>query len=86
MNCQTFLNSQQIYENNLKKFYLFFNFKKFLYIYICMDKKESKSEDINIRLTPFLKEQYKKYCKENNIDMSKHIREFIEKEINKCKS
>jgi predicted DNA-binding protein len=51
-----------------------------------MDKKESKSEDINIRLTPFLKEQYKKYCKENNIDMSKHIREFIEKEINKCKS
>lgn len=47
-----------------------------------MDKKESKKEDINIRLTTTLKEQYKKYCLENNLDMSKHIRMLIEKEIN----
>lgn len=46
-----------------------------------MDKKENKIEDINIRLSSFLKEQYKKYCKENSLDMSKHIREFIEKTI-----
>jgi len=80
-----FLSSQQIYENNLKKFYLFCNFKKFLYIYICMDKKENKKEDINIRLTSSLKQQYKKYCEKNKLDMSKHIREFIEREIKRCK-
>jgi antitoxin component of RelBE/YafQ-DinJ toxin-antitoxin module len=51
-----------------------------------MDKKENKIEDINVRLTCSLKQQYKKYCEKNKLDMSKHIREFIEKEINKCKS
>jgi len=48
--------------------------------------RKNKNEELKIRLTDILKQQYKKYCKKNNIDMSKHIREFIEKEINKCKS
>ena len=46
-----------------------------------MDSKEIKLEDINIRLTSTLKRRYKKYCLENDLDMSKHIRDFIEKTI-----
>ena len=44
-----------------------------------MTKKEIKEVKLNIRLTENLRQQYKKYCLENGIDMSKHIREFIEK-------
>jgi len=47
-----------------------------------MDSKEIKLEDINIRLSSTLKKQYKKYCLKNNLEMSKHIREFIEKIVN----
>jgi hypothetical protein len=46
-----------------------------------MDKKENKKEDINIRLTTSLKKQYKIYCLKNSLDMSKHIRDFIEKTL-----
>ena len=46
-------------------------------------KKNFKNEDINIRLTPELKQQYKLYCVNNKLDMSKHLREFIESIIKK---
>jgi antitoxin component of RelBE/YafQ-DinJ toxin-antitoxin module len=46
-------------------------------------KKANKNEELKIRLTDVLKGQYKSYCKENNLDMSKHIREFIEKTVKK---
>lgn len=48
-----------------------------------MDKRESKKEDLNVRLTKSLKEQYKTYCKKNDLDMSKHIRTLIEKCLNR---
>jgi len=55
-----------------------------------MDWKEIKLEDINIRIKPELKKQYKEYCKKNNVDMSKHIRDFIESVVKnkdkQCKS
>ena len=64
-------------------------FKNFC-IFICMDWREIKLEDINIRIKPELKKQYKEYCKENNVDMSKHIRDFIESVVKnkdkQCKS
>ena len=41
-----------------------------------MKKKEVR---INIRLTKELREKYKTYCLENNLDMSMHIRKYIEK-------
>ena len=47
-----------------------------------MSTKENKEVRINIRLTEELRKKYKSYCKKNKLDMSKHIREFIEKEIN----
>ena len=50
-----------------------------------MDWKDIKLEDINIRIKPDLKKQYKEYCKNNNLDMSKHLRKFIEKTINTSK-
>jgi len=50
-----------------------------------MDWKEFKLEDINIRIKPDLKRRYKEYCAENGIDMSKHIRDFIEKIVNNKK-
>lgn len=50
-----------------------------------MDWTEIKLQDINIRIKPDLKKRYKKYCEENKLDMSKHIREFIEKTVNKEK-
>jgi hypothetical protein len=40
--------------------------------------KENKNEELKIRLTDILKEQYKQYCLKNKLDMSKHLREFIE--------
>jgi len=43
-----------------------------------MDKKTNKKDDINIRVEKCLKKRYKKYCSENNLCMSKHIREFIQ--------
>jgi len=46
-----------------------------------MGKKINKEEDLNIRITKSLKEQYKRYCLESGIDMSKHIRDFIETAI-----
>jgi antitoxin component of RelBE/YafQ-DinJ toxin-antitoxin module len=48
-----------------------------------MTKKENKEVKLNIRLTENLRQQYKQYCLEHNLDMSKHIREFIEKTVNK---
>lgn len=47
-----------------------------------MSTKVNKEVRINIRLNEKLRQQYKTYCKQNNLDMSKHIREFIEKEVN----
>ena len=47
-----------------------------------MGTKKIKNEELKIRLTDNLKEQYKQYCIKNDLDMSKHIREFIEKTVN----
>jgi predicted DNA binding CopG/RHH family protein len=44
--------------------------------------KLNKEEEIKIRLESSLKKKYKSHCKKHKLDMSKHIREFIEKEIN----
>jgi predicted DNA binding CopG/RHH family protein len=44
--------------------------------------KLNKEVRVNIRLTAELRKKYKSYCKKNKLDMSKHIREFIEKELN----
>ena len=47
-----------------------------------INKKMAKKEvKLDLRLTNSLREQYKKYCIENDLDMSKHIREFIEKTV-----
>ena len=46
-----------------------------------MDSKEIKLEDINIRLTSTLKKKYKRHCLKSNLEMSKHIRDFIEKTV-----
>jgi antitoxin component of RelBE/YafQ-DinJ toxin-antitoxin module len=46
-----------------------------------MDWREFKLEDINIRIKPDLKRQYKEYCAANGLEMSKHLREFIEKVV-----
>ena len=45
--------------------------------------KLKKEVRINIRLTNTLREQYKKYCLKNDLDMSKHIRDFIEEIVNR---
>jgi len=42
------------------------------------DKKERKTERLEIRLTKSKKEAIKKYCKENNITMSVFIDTAIE--------
>ena len=47
-----------------------------------MTKKEKKEVKLDLRLTNSLREQYKQYCLKNDLDMSKHIREFIEKTVN----
>jgi antitoxin component of RelBE/YafQ-DinJ toxin-antitoxin module len=44
--------------------------------------RKTKNEELKVRLTDDLKKQYKQYCIENGLDMSKHIREFIEKAVN----
>jgi len=46
-------------------------------------KKKIKNQELKIRLEDSLKDKYKLYCSENNLDMSKHMREFIEKTVNK---
>jgi len=48
-----------------------------------MTKKEKKEVKLDLRLTNNLREQYKQYCIKNDLDMSKHIREFIEKTVGK---
>jgi hypothetical protein len=54
--------------------------------YLFVGTKPNKQDELKIRLTIELKKQYKSYCKKNKLDMSKHIREFIEKEIKNVKS
>ena len=44
-------------------------------------KKQNKEIRINVRMSNNLRGQYREYCKKNKIDMSKHIREFIEKTV-----
>jgi hypothetical protein len=38
---------------------------------------------INFWVTKDLRNKYKMYCIQNDIDMSKHLREFIEQQIKK---
>ena len=40
--------------------------------------RKIKEVRLNVRLTEELRQKYKKYCLENNLDMSKHLREYIE--------
>jgi hypothetical protein len=47
-----------------------------------MDKKENKTEDLNIRISLSLKKQYKKYCSNKKIKMSERTRFLIEKDLN----
>jgi len=51
-------------------------------IFIFVGTRKTKNEELKVRLTDDLKKQYKQYCIENGLDMSKHIREFIEKAVN----
>jgi len=44
--------------------------------------KENKNNEIKLRLSNNLKNKYKKYCINNNLHMSKHIRSLIENCIN----
>ena len=64
------------------KINIFFNhsvlFKISTYLYNVGTNKKNKTEEIKIRLEPNLKVKYKQYCIDNQLDMSKHIREFIE--------
>jgi len=46
-----------------------------------MDKIK-KINDINIRIEPNSKLEYKSYCKNNNFNMSERIRLLIEKDLN----
>ena len=48
-----------------------------------MGTKKNKNQELKIRLTDALKQQYKLYCVNNKLDMSKHLREFIESIIKK---
>ena len=48
-----------------------------------MDKKKYKTEDINIRLTPELKQQYKLYCINNKLEMSEDLRNYMKSVIKK---
>jgi len=40
--------------------------------------RKNKEIRISIRLTEDLRQKYKKYCLDNKLDMSKHLREYIE--------
>jgi len=56
-----------------------------IFIIVSTKKENNKEVRVNIRLTENLRMQYKKYCLKNNLDMSKHIRDFIEKTVNNKK-
>ena len=69
-----------------KQSYIFFSIlQNFIIFIIVMTKKERKEVKLDLRLTNSLREQYKQYCIENDLDMSKHIREFIKKTVSKEK-
>ena len=44
--------------------------------------KVQQDNYLNIRIPKELKEQYKKYCKDNGLNLSQRIRNFIENEMN----
>lgn len=58
-------------KNRIFVFYLIF-------INVSTNKKENKEVRVNIRLTLSLREKYKKFCLKNDLDMSKHLRDYIE--------
>ena len=40
--------------------------------------RKIKEVRLNVRIAEDLRQKYKKYCLDNKLDMSKHLREYIE--------
>ena len=64
----------------LKKFNIFFDFRNLIYIYRSMGIEfKIKDEEIKIKINKKVKKRYQDYCLEHGVDMSKDLREYIEK-------
>ena len=83
MNCQIFLNSYKYTKIIQKSFIYFFILRNFcIFIFV----GHNKDEILKIRITKEQREAYSKWCKEHKLHMSKRIRDFIDREMNQCKS